>query len=156
MEKGISHDDTRAVSMMLRVKLHTKQFFSVVLLFCAIFGGMGGLVFGLYRIAVFSRSIYAVVFYIALAGLVGFYVFRGIRKKLILKVLVKFAFALGKLFFILFCIACVMLYGAFVVRFPVIGAVVTPVVAALIIFYFSRLKIGSFLHKCFHYFQQRY
>lgn len=129
---------------------------SVVGLFCAIFAGMGGLVFGLYRIAVFSGSIYAFVFYIALGGLVIFFLLKGIRKKLLLKVLVRMAAVLIKLLFIIFCIACVLLYGAFFVRFPVAGAIVTPVVGALTVFCFIRLKIGAFLKKWFQYLQHRY
>ena len=124
-----------------------RQFLSAVLLFSLIFAGMGGLVYGLYRVAVISKSVYAVVFYIALGGLIVFYVVRGFRKKLLLKIFIRMATALVKLLFILFCIVCIVLYAAFVVRFPVAGAAVSPILIALIIFSFLRLKIGIFLRK---------
>ena len=124
-----------------------RQFLSAVLLFSLIFVGMGGLVYGLYRVAVISKSVYAIVFYIALGGLIGFYVVRGFRKKLLFKIFIRMATALVKLLFILFCIVCVVLYAAFVVRFPIAGAAVSPILIALIIFSFLRLKIGIFLRK---------
>ena len=133
-----------------------RRFLGVVLLFCAVLGGMGGLVYGLYRIAVISKSIYAVVFYSALGGLVVFYLLSGIKKKLLVKVMARIASVLVRLLFILFCIACVLLYGAFVVRFPVAGAAVTPILLALIIISFFKLKIGNFLRKYLQYLRQKY
>jgi len=133
-----------------------RQFLSAVLLFSLIFVGMGGLVFGLYRVAVISKSVYAVVFYIAFGGLIVFYGIRGFRKKLLSKIFIRMAAAMVKLLFILFCIVCVVLYAAFVVRFPVAGAAVSPVLIALIIFSFFKLKIGVFLRKYINYLRQRY
>lgn len=133
-----------------------RQFLSAVLLISLIFAGMGGLVFGLYRVAVISKSVYAVVFYIAFGGLIVFYVIRGFRKKLLSRIFIRMAAALVKLLFILFCIVCVVLYAAFVVRFPVAGAAVSPILIALIIFSFLRFKIGVFLRKYMNYLRQRY
>ena len=127
-----------------------RQFLSAVLLFSLIFVGMGGLV------AVISKSVYAVVFYIAFGGLIVFYGIRGFRKKLLSKIFIRMAAAIVKLLFILFCIVCVVLYAAFVVRFPVAGAAVSPVLIALIIFSFFKLKIGVFLRKYINYLRQRY
>lgn len=133
-----------------------RQFLSAVLLFSLIFAGMGGLVYGLYRVAVISKSVYAVVFYIAFGGLIVFYVVRGFRKKLLSRIFIRITAALVKLLFILFCIVCVVLYAAFVVRFPVAGAAVSPILIVLIIFSFLRLKIGVFLRKYINYLRQRY
>ena len=155
--RGDDHKSVGGHTLRVSRAIHSiRQFLSAVLLFCLIFAGMGGLVYGLYRVAVISKSIYAVVFYSAFGGLIVFYVVRGFRKKLLLKILVRIATALVKLLFILFCIVCIVLYAAFVVRFPVAGAAAGPILIALIMFFFLRLKIGIFFRKYIDYLRQRY
>ena len=144
-DHGVSH-----------ARRHVLRGLSLLLLYPAILGGMGAFVYGLYSIAARNRSVYGIVFYIAFGGLVLFFVLKAIRNGAIRRVLLKIAIVLIKLTLVLFCISAVMLYAAFVIRHPVIGASLTPVAGALLFIVFKRLKIAFALRKYFYYLQHRY
>ena len=126
-----------------------KQLSVILGLIIGIVGGVGSLIYVLYRVAMFNRSVYAIIFYIALCGLIVFYTFRGIQKKLLTSVLLKVARVLVKISVILCIVSAVMLYGALVVRYPVGGGIATAFLITLIIIAGLRFRFFTFFRKIF-------
>jgi hypothetical protein len=126
-----------------------KRLFIIFLLVMGIAGGVGFIIYALYRVATLSKSIYAVIFYSALFGLIVFYVFRGIQKQLLGKVFLGIARVLMKIAVILSIVSAVMLYGAFVVRHPIGGGIVTPFLITILVIGGLRFRLFSFLNKIF-------
>ncbi len=127
-----------------------KRFLIIILLVVSIIAVVAILIYGFYRIAVYSRSLYSIVFYIALSGLFIYYVCRSIRKKRFTKVLLKITKVLSKIVIILFIVAFIILYGAFFIRYPLIGFIVTPVLIFAVIVANSKLSLFSLFKKYFH------
>jgi hypothetical protein len=100
-------------------------------------------------VATFNRSVYAIIFYIALCGLIVFYTFRGIQKKLLTSVLLKVARVLVKISIILCIISAGLLYGALIVRHPIGGGIATPFLITLIIIAGLKFKFFTFFRKIF-------
>jgi hypothetical protein len=126
-----------------------KRLFIIFLLVMGIAGGVGLIIYALYRVATLSKSIYAIIFYSALFGLIVFYVFKGIQKKLLVKVFLRIARVLMKIAVIVCIVSAVLLYGAFVVRHPIGGGIMTPFLITLLITGGLRFKLFSFLNKIF-------
>ncbi|MBN2324622.1 MAG: hypothetical protein JXQ30_12875 [Spirochaetes bacterium] len=156
--KGKNTEGTQKRSDLeaLHTGTYASRSLSLFLLFLSILAGMGALVYGLYFIVVRSRSVYGLVFYIAFGGLVLFYVLKAVRSGDLVRVLLKISVVLIKMILVFFCIGCVMLYGAFVVRRLVVGAFVTPPVAVLAVVLFHRFRIVSSVRKYFNNLQHRY
>ena len=126
-----------------------KQLFIIVLLIIGIVGGIGSLIYVLFKVATYSRSIYAVIFYIALCCLILFYTYKGVRKKVLSTVFLKLARVFIKTIVIICIVSAVMLYGALVARYPVGGGIATPFLITILLIGGLRFNIFSFLKKLF-------
>ena len=127
-----------------------KNLLILVLIFVVIVAAAWVFIYALYRIAVFSTTLYSAVFTIVLAGFILFFIVRSIKrrklKKIVMRVM-KFLIHAGT---ILFIIAAVVLYGAFFIRYPVPGSIVFPVLIVLISFAGIKWKLFSFCRKFYH------
>jgi hypothetical protein len=126
-----------------------KKLFVIIFLIIGIVGGIGLLIYALYRVATFSKSIYAIIFYIALCCLIVFYAYKGIRKKVLSTVLLKLARVFMKILVILCIVSAIMLYGSLVVRYPIGGGIATPFLITLLLIGGLRFNIFSFFKKIF-------
>ena len=124
-----------------------KNFLVLVLMIVVIVAAVGVFIYVLYRIAVFSTSLYSFVFVIVLAGSLLFFVIRSVKRVRFDKAksrTVKFLIHAG---LILFIIAALALYGAFFVRYPVPGLIATPMLIVIIGFAGIKWKVFSFCRK---------
>ena len=126
-----------------------KQLCIIILLIIGIVGGIGSLIYVLLKVATYSRSIYAVIFYIALCCLILFYTYKGVRKKVLSTVFLKLARVFIKIIVIICIVSAVMLYGAGVVRYPLVGGIATPFLITILLIGGLRFIIFSFLKKLY-------
>ncbi len=124
-----------------------KNLLILVLMIVVIVAAAGVFIYALYRIAVFSTTLYSVVFTIVLAGFLLFFIVRSIKRKRFNKIVMKIIKFLVHAGLILFIIAAVVLYGAFFIRYPVPGSIVIPVLIVLISFAGIKWKLFSFCRK---------
>jgi hypothetical protein len=124
-----------------------KTLLILVLMIIVIVAAAGVFIYALYRVAIFSTTIYSIVFTIALVGSLSLFIIRSAKRKkfnnFVVK-LIKFFVSAG---LIIFIIAAVLLYGAFFIRYLVPGIVVTPVLIFLIGFAGIKWKLFSFYKK---------
>jgi hypothetical protein len=126
-----------------------KQFFVILLFVLSVVAFLGGLVYVLYRVAAFSRSLYGYIFLAFLCGVVVYFIVRGALKKQLAPVLLKAVRFFYVLFLVLFFFSVCMLYAGFIVRFPQIGIALTPVLVFVCIFAASKWKLFSWVRKVY-------
>ncbi len=126
-----------------------KQFFLILLFVLSVVALLAGLVYALYRIARFSSSLYGYIFLVFLCGVLVYFIVRGAVKKQLSPVLLKALRFFYVLFLVLFFFSAGMLYAGFVVRFPMIGIGVTPVLIFLGIFAASKWGFFSWVKNVY-------
>jgi hypothetical protein len=126
-----------------------KQFFVILLFVLSVAAFLGGLVYVLYCVAQYSRSLYGYIFFAFLCGVVVYFVVRGAQKKQLAPVLLKTVRFFYVLFLVLIFFSICMLYAGFVVRFPKIGIALTPVLIFVCIFAASKWRLFSWVKKVY-------
>jgi hypothetical protein len=124
-----------------------KNLLLLILMIVVIVAAAGVFIYALYRIAVFSITLYSAAFTIVLAGFLLFFIVRSIKRKRFNKIAVKTIKFFIQAGLILFIIAAVVLYGAFFIRYPVPGLIITPILIVLISFTGIKWKLFSFYRK---------
>ena len=127
------------------------QFFKtlliLILMIIVIVAAAGVFIYALYKVAIFSTTIYSIVFTIALFGSLSLFIIRSAKRKkfnnFVVK-LIKFFLSAG---LIIIIVAAVLLYGAFFIRYLVPGIIVTPVLIFLIGFAGIKWKLFSYYKK---------
>jgi hypothetical protein len=122
----------------------------VALLFTASVAAIiGGLVYGLYRIAVFDKRIYAYLFLLVAAALFMYLVFALIKRKKIIAVLRKLAWGVLVLSISCIVLSLAVLYGSLFVRFPLAAYLSAPVIVFCLVYFLPRLKLMKKLKSFF-------
>jgi hypothetical protein len=136
-----SGDSLRAAGRFLKTLL------ILLLMIIVTVAAAGVFIYALYRVAVFSTTIYSIVFSIAFLGSILLFILRSVRRKkfknFVVKV-IKFFLSVGLIAIIA---AAVLLYGAFVIRYPLPGIITTPILIFLIGFGGIKWKLFSFYRK---------
>ena len=121
------------------------QFFIILVLTILIVALIGAFVYGLYRITLISKLLYSYIILTVIAGVIIYFVVRGISKKLFSKVILKFVRFFYVLTLLFLFISLIMIYGAFFIRNIKIGIVITPFLIIFIIYAGTKWGIFSWL-----------
>ncbi len=110
-------------------------------------GMVGGIVYGLYRIALYSRDVYGLVFF-AVAGVTfAYFLYRAIRVGVLKRILLKTARALLILLLVCGVISIFALLGGLVIRRQVAGSAAAAAALAAVVYLMPRLKVSSFFER---------
>ena len=102
---------------------------------------IGGVVYGLFRMAVLDKRIYAYLYLLVVVVLFLYLLYRLIRKRRIGRVLLRLAW--GALVFCLIgaFLSMAVLYGSLFVRFPLAAYISAPVIVFCLVYFLPRLKL---------------
>jgi hypothetical protein len=126
-----------------------QQFFSVIIILAVVVALLGIFIFTLYRVAMFSTTLYTFIFLLVLCGFIVFFSIKSIRKKTFSTTILKFLKFLVITIFTGAIIALIMLYAAFVLRFTLIGIIITPFLIVAFILLFSKFNIFAYVKNIF-------
>ena len=127
----------RYVSGILKV---LKNILLVVLIILTVSALVGVFVYSLYRLATANRTLYSYIFLGVFSTTILFFTVRSIQRKKFLRIALKFARFFYGLFIFGAVLAILALLGAFLLRFPVAGAVASPFVIGGVIVLFLKWK----------------
>jgi hypothetical protein len=127
----------RYVSGILKV---FKNIVLVVLIILAVAALVGVFVYSLYRLATASRTLYSYIFLGVFSITILFFVARSIRRKTFLHIALKFARFFYGLIIFGAVLGILALLGAFLIRFPVAGAIAAPFVIGGVIVLFLKWR----------------
>ena len=136
------HRTMRYLSGMLKVLKNILLFMLLILVIVAL---IGAFIFALYRIASTSRALYSYIFVAVLGATLFFFIARSIRRKTFVSLAFKFLRFFYGLFIVGTVAAIFFLLGAFLLRYPLIGAISTPIVVGGVILLFLKWKPFQFL-----------
>jgi len=126
-----------------------KKVFIWIIFSICVFLIIGLAVWLLYRIATYSKTIYAFVFLSVFLITVSYFVYRAIKEKRVLAFFKKLAKFFLLLLFVLVIIGVFMVYGGFIIRHPVIGCIGLPFLVFIVFFLVRKMKISNFFYKYF-------
>lgn len=132
-----------------RISQFLKSFLLILLFILMVVGVLGIFIYILYKVAIFSRTLYSIMFYAGLMSFLIYFIFRSIGKKIFSHILLKLLRFLIVIIFFSLILALIMIYGAFVVRYPIIGIAIAPVFLFFMIFIVSKVHISTFFKKYF-------
>lgn len=126
-----------------------KRLFIFLLIVVIVITTLGIFTYALYRIAVFSRPLYSYVFITVLSGFLIFFSIKSIKEKKFSRIVLKFTKFLLTVIMVLLIAASIMLYGAFFLRYPLIGIIIFPVLGFIIFLAVSKWKYFNFFKYIF-------
>lgn len=103
--------------------------------------GISVIGFALYRIAIFSKKLYGLLFLAVAAGFLGWTCYRLIRQKSALNVLMKILRAIMLGCTVIFIVIAFALCGAFILRYPVFGSILTAVLIFFVFYIIPKFHI---------------
>lgn len=121
----------------------------IVVLSISVVAFIGSFTYALYRLALYSKKLYALIFLVVAVAFFCFSMVRSIKDNSLSKKSKKLLKMLIMLLLILSILGLVMLYGAFLVRFPWVGAAIAPIFIFMTIFIAARWKLSSFFKRYF-------
>lgn len=124
-----------------------KRMAIILLTASATVGLVGGITYGLYRIALFDKDVYAAVFFAAFGALVAFFIYRAVRKGYMKRVLIKTIRALTLVLLVCAIIAAFFLLGGLILRRPLIGIAAAPILFFSVMYLLPRFKVTAFFER---------
>jgi len=109
----------------------------------------GGIIYGLYRVAIFDKAVYGIIFTLAAAAFIGFAVYRAVRVRKLRPFLVKCAHSLTSILTVLLLISGVMGCGAFIMRMPLAGSL-SVIPLGLFFYFIYRVRLFARIRALFH------
>lgn len=127
-----------------------KWLFILLMIVVIVITSLWVFIYSLYRIAIFSRLLYSYVFITVLAGVLLFFFVKSIKQKKFSRIVLKFTKFLLTAIMVLLIMASFMMYGAFFLRYPLIGIIISPGLVFIIVLAASKWKPFHFFKKIFH------
>jgi hypothetical protein len=125
------------------------QFLSSILFMVGVVGVVGVIIYGLLQVALFDKKMYAYFFLALCVILLGYLVFRLVRRRKLSGVLRKVARVFVVLLIIMGLVALVFIYGSLFVRAPLIAYISAPFVLFFFIYLLPRLNALQKIRRFF-------
>ncbi len=126
-----------------------KRFFTFLLFVFITVAAIGSFIYILYRVAVYSTKLYTFVFAACAVLVLIYFIFRAIRKGALTRILLIIARSVISCLFFASIIAVVMLYGGFIVRYPIFGGICAPFFIFTTLYFLSKLHFFSRIKRYF-------
>ncbi len=110
---------------------------------------IGSFIYVLYRAAVYSRKLYSLVFIACAVLMAVYFIFRAIRKGVLSSILLRIVRSSLSCIFVACIIAVFVLYGGFIVRFPLFGGICAPFIIFIALYFLPRLHFFSRMKRYF-------
>jgi len=127
-----------------------KGLFILLALSSGITAAIGLFIYSLYRVAIYSRQVYTIVFTSALGCIIFYFFWRVTKKRKVVRVLLSFFRIMSSIMIVLLICGLFLGYGAFTVRYPRIGIPISPFFAIGVVMFILRLKPLYFIKKFFY------
>ncbi|MFW6138566.1 MAG: hypothetical protein ACOC7U_05280 [Spirochaetota bacterium] len=108
---------------------------------------LAGVVYLFYWFALFSRKAYSIFFLCCVVGVVVFLIVRAVKRKKIAESLHKASRFMIKMVLVFAAVSAAALYGAFLMRYPLLGLLAAPVMVFFGFFVLPRLNIIKSIKK---------
>lgn len=125
------------------------QVLMVFFFIIASMAGISAIGFALFRIAIFSKRLYGLIFLATAGGIFGWTCYRLIRQKLALKVLMKVLRVVVLGCTVVLIIIAFVLCGAFILRYPFLGSILTAGIIFLVVYIIPKFHVFSRIKSYF-------
>jgi hypothetical protein len=125
------------------------QVLMVFFFIIASMAGISAIGFALFRIAIFSKRLYGLIFMAAAGGIFGWACYRLIRQRLALKVLMKVLRVVVLCCTVILIIIAFALCGAFILRYPFFGSILTALLIFLVFYIIPKFHVFARIKSYF-------
>jgi hypothetical protein len=132
---------------LYRMSLVVRRVLTIIGVALALAAFMTGTVYGLYRIALFSKQVYAIVFFCAAGLLAAFFVYQALCHGLLKRILLKTARVLAYILLVSGVACAFALIGGLAMRIPLAGLAAGLAALFAAAYFLPRLRVGAFFEK---------
>ncbi len=126
-----------------------KRFFTFLFFVIMTVAAIGSFIYILYRVAVYSTKVYTFVFTACAVLVLIYFIFRAIRKGALTRILLIIARSVISCLFIAFIITVIMVYGGFIIRYPIFGGICAPFFIFTALYFLPKLHFFSRIKRYF-------